>query len=52
MRSESSSPMLTPDKSSDTLSRTISPSLAKDQSQNEALANFFQSLLNRKKETT
>lgn len=49
MRSESNSPNLTPEKSYKVHSKTISPPPVKDQNQNEVLANFFQSLLNRKK---
>lgn len=51
MRSESNSPASTPDTSYKIFSKTISSPLAKDQNQNETLANFFQSLLNRKKES-
>lgn len=46
-RSESNSPVLTPEKSYKSPLKAISPLPAKEQ--NEVLANFFQSLLNRKK---
>ncbi|KAG4305841.1 hypothetical protein PORY_000751 [Pneumocystis oryctolagi] len=49
IRSESNSPMLTQDKSYNASPNT--KLLSEDQVQNEALANFFQSLLNRKKDT-
>ncbi|EMR11748.1 hypothetical protein PNEG_00181 [Pneumocystis murina B123] len=46
-RSESNSPVLTPEKCYKSPLKAISPLPAKEQ--NEVLANFFQSLLNRKK---